>query len=434
MTDMTSKLMPVEDYGLQLERCARCSFCKWVPQPQVRNWRFAPVCPSIGKYNFHAYCAGGRVIMAFGLAKDQLSITDSFAEIVYKCQMCGACDVSCKTIMSGMLEPLDIMQALRIRLVEEGEGLPEHLPAIEGLRQEDNMLQRPKAERGNWAEGLDVKDLTKETAEVVYHAGCRLSFDEEMAAEARAGVSLLKAAGVDVGIMGMEEACCGVRAYEMGYLGELVKYAEHNKELFKKAEVKTVVTPCAECYQAFKVIYPKTGLEMDVEVLHMTEYLDRLIKQGDLKLTKKLPMRVTYHDPCHLCRLADPFVAWEGVETKVLGQLTITEPERPIRFGTKGTFSEPRNVLNSIPGVELVEMERTKEYAWCCGAGGGVIDAYPDFAHWTALERIEEAKTTGADALVTACPWCERNFNDAINGSGEGIKVQSIVELVLQAL
>jgi len=91
-------------------------------------------------------------------------------------------------------------------------------------------------------------------------------------------------------------------------------------------------------------------------------------------------------------------------------------------------------VLNSIPGVELVEMERTKEYAWCCGAGGGVIDAYPDFAHWTALERIEEAKTTGADALVTACPWCERNFNDAINGSGEGIKVQSIVELVLQAL
>jgi Fe-S oxidoreductase len=87
-------------------------------------------------------------------------------------------------------------------------------------------------------------------------------------------------------------------------------------------------------------------------------------------------------------------------------------------------------VLRSIPGLKLIEMERIKEYAWCCGAGGGVMEGYPDFALWTALERIEEAKATGAEAIVTACPWCERNLTDAIKRSGDKMKVYDVVELV----
>jgi Fe-S oxidoreductase len=112
----------------------------------------------------------------------------------------------------------------------------------------------------------------------------------------------------------------------------------------------------------------------------------------------------------------------------------IYDPPKPWRRGTNGIYQPPRDVLQSIPGLELVEMERRGEYAWCCGAGGGVIDAYPDLAIWTALERIEEAKTTGAEAMVTACPWCKRNFTDALKESGDRLKIYDIVELLEQSV
>jgi Fe-S oxidoreductase len=102
--------------------------------------------------------------------------------------------------------------------------------------------------------------------------------------------------------------------------------------------------------------------------------------------------------------------------------------------GANGIYEQPREVLRSIPGLELIEMERVKEYSWCCGAGGGVKEAYPDFSLWTAKERLEEAKATGAEAIVSACPWCERNFIDTSNGNGERMKIYDIIELVQQAI
>jgi Fe-S oxidoreductase len=103
------------------------------------------------------------------------------------------------------------------------------------------------------------------------------------------------------------------------------------------------------------------------------------------------------------------------------------------RSGRKGIFDAPRNIITSIPGMELTEMERIREYSWCCGAGGGVLEAYPDFAAWTAAERIEEALATGAEALVTACPWCERVFNDAVEETGAAISVYDLNDLALKA-
>jgi Fe-S oxidoreductase len=112
----------------------------------------------------------------------------------------------------------------------------------------------------------------------------------------------------------------------------------------------------------------------------------------------------------------------------------IYDPPKPWRKGTNGVYEIPRDVIKAVPGVDLIEMKRIKEYAWCCGAGGGVIDSYPEFAQWTAMERIEEAKSTGAEALVTACPWCKRNFTDALKASGERMKVMDIIELVEQSV
>jgi Fe-S oxidoreductase len=435
MEVVNSGIKRYEDYKVQMERCIRCSSCKFVPMSQVRSWRFCQGCPSARYYNFHAYSASGRVITAYGLANEILDYSDELVETIYTCQMDGLCDVSCKTCMAGIFEPLEIMQALRIKLVEDSQFLPQHVPIIESLKAEDNTMQRSKKDRGNWAEGLDLKDLNKEKADVGFHAGCRYSFDEDLWPTVRGAISLIKSAGVDVGIFGKEEACCGCRAYEMGYLGELTKYAEHNKERYEKAGIKTLVTPCAEGYQAFKVLYPKIGQKLDFEVLHVTQYLDRLIREGKLKLNKEIPMTVTYHDPCHLGRLADPYEEWKGTEKKVLGQLIVTEPQKPIRYGTKGVYEEPRRILRSIPGIRFSEMERIKEYAWCCGAGGGVLDTYPDFASSTALARIEEAKTiAGAEALVSACPWCTRNFKDAIKETKDKIKVYDIIDLVLMAI
>jgi Fe-S oxidoreductase len=424
--------MALKDYEKDMLRCTRCSECKWIPLAQINNVRWAQVCPSVGRYNFHAYSAGGRLSMGLSVLTDRINYTDDYLDILYRCQMCGACDISCKC--NKDMEPLAVAQELRIKAVEDGQLLPTHMAVIEGLRKEDNMMQAKKADRGKWAEGLDVKNITQDKASVYFHAGCRYCYDEELWPAARAAVKLLKKAGVDVGIAGKDENCCGGRAYELGYEGELTKYAENNIEMLKNAGVKTVVTSCADGYYAFKVLYPKVTKKFNLEVLHITEYLDRLIKAGKLKLTKRLPMVVTYHDPCHLARLGEPYIPWEGVEKKVWNQLNIYDPPKPWRKGTNGVYEPPRDVIKSVPGVEMVEMERIKEYAWCCGAGGGVIDAYPDFATWAALERIEEAKTTGAEAIVTACPWCKRNFTDAIKESGDRLKVYDLVELIEQAI
>ena len=424
--------MTLQDYRIDIQRCSRCSLCKWLPLSQIKSWRFANACPSMVWGNFHAYSAGGRMIAALALLDGRIDYTDKLVEIVYQCQMDGACDVSCK--VNRDMDPLEVMLELRAKCVEEGQVLPAHMVMIESLRSNDNVLGEPKAERGKWAEGLDVKDITKEKAEVLYFAGCRYSFDRDLQKIARDAISLLKTAGVDVGISGKEEACCGGRAFEIGYRGELIKYAEHNMETWNAAGVRTVVTPCSDCYGAFKFHYPRIGKEMNFEVLHITEYLDRLIKEGGLKPIKKVPLKVTYHDPCHLGRLSEPYIPWDGVEKKVLGQVIIKDPPREYRRGTSGIYEPPRDILRSIPGIELLEMERIKEYAWCCGAGGGVKEAYPEFALCTADERIEEAKATGAEALVTACPWCERNFRDALERSGAKIKLYDTVELLLEAI
>jgi Fe-S oxidoreductase len=250
--------------------------------------------------------------------------------------MDGSCDVSCKSVQD--IEPLQCMQEIRIKCVEDGQGDPAHMLAVEGLKKEDNMMQRLKADRGKWAEGISVKNLSKERAEVALRAGCRYSFDDSLWPTVRGALQLLIDAGIDVGIWGTDEVCCGGRAYEMGYSGELTKYAEHNREALKTAGVKTLVTPCAECYHAYKVLYDKIGQKPDVEVLHITEYIHRLIKEEKIRLTKSVPLTVTYHDPCHLGRLAEPWIHWKGKEVKALGQMIIHDPPKKYRRGANGVY------------------------------------------------------------------------------------------------
>ncbi len=423
--------MTLEDFAAEMDRCSQCSYCKWIPFDQVKSWRFAKNCPSVAFHNFNSYSARGRYAVARSLLKGDSGFSEEVRRIVFTCLTCGSCDVSCK-ICRYNLEPLEMVRELKFHMVEHGQGLDAHREVVERRMVTEATPRPPDPHRGDWAHGLDVPRLPADQAQVLFHAGCQLSFDNDLQQSARASVLILQRAGVDVGIMGEHEICCGGRIYSMGYREPFERLAEANMHAWARAGVKTVVTSCADGYHAFKRLYPQLGSQ--VEVLHTVELVARLIRQGKLTFRTEVPLTVTYHDPCHLGRQGEPYVAWDGVEKKIRGQIVVYEPNRPRYNGAWGIYDPPREILRSIPGVELVEMERIREYSWCCGAGGGVREAYPEYSRWTAAERIAEARATGAEALVSACPWCERNFLDAMDTSGAPMKIYDILDLVQMAL
>jgi Fe-S oxidoreductase len=155
-----------------------------------------------------------------------------------------------------------------------------------------------------------------------------------------------------------------------------------------------------------------------------------MIKKGALKLINPINMRLTYHDSCSLSRLSEPWTPWEGER----GLWGVTTPPINRRRGTNGVYQQPRDILKSIPGIQLVEMIRLRENAFCCGAGRGVKEAFPDFAAWAAGQRLVEAKTVGAEAIVSTCPWCKNNFGQVLGKNGDNVKVFDISELILAAV
>jgi len=422
--------MALEDYRSDMEMCCRCSICKFVPLEKLTEASHANVCPSISRYNFHTYSGGGRMITGLALLDNELEYDDRLLDVVYNCQMCGACDVSCKYAMD--MEVLGPINEIRMQCVAAGCTLPALDSAIDRLRKQGSMEPGAEGRRGGWAAGLDVKDIGGGKAEVIYHAGCRVCHDKNMWNAAGAAVRLLQKAGVDIAVAGDSESCCGGRAYQMGYREDFLRQARRNMELIQKSRAKVLVTNCADCYHAFKVLYDKFDLKGDLEVLHTTEYLARLLRDGRLKPARKVAVKVTYHDPCHLGRQGEPYIHWEG--KPVPGHIRIFDPPKELRRGTFGIYEPPRDILRSLPGLKLVEMDRIKEYAWCCGVGGGVLETNPEFAAWTARERIAEAESTGAEAIATACPGCERSFLDAIKETGSKLKVYDVIELLDKAV
>jgi Fe-S oxidoreductase len=423
--------MSLQDFLAEAERCSLCSYCKWVPFDRMKSWRFSKGCPSIGFNNFQSYSARGRYALTLALLTSSINYDERVKDIAFQCQACGSCDVTCK-ICRYNLEPLQMIRELRAKLVNDGLILPEHEALIKGLNKSGNMLLKPRSGRGDWARGLDVKRIPDEKAEVVFHAGCRFSLEQEQQQTARTAVTLLTRAGVDLGIMGASENCCGGRAYNMGFRDDFSRCAETNAATWRKAGIKAIVTSCADCFHTFKRLYPAVGAQF--EVLHTSEYLERLIGTGRIKFTREVPLKITYHDPCHLGRQGESYVPWDGKEKKIFNQVVVYDPPKPRYNGAWGIYDSPRNVLKSIPGIELLEMERIRESSWCCGAGAGVREAYPEFSSWTASERLEEARSTGAEAIVSACGWCEKNLQEAAAREHKTIKVLDVAELVRSAL
>ncbi|HWQ79162.1 MAG TPA: (Fe-S)-binding protein [Anaerovoracaceae bacterium] len=422
--------MALQDYRPMQERCSNCLSCKWIPFDKIKNQRFGENCPSSKYFNFNTYSARGRFQLGQVLLDEKSDYTDQAVEAIYSCTSCGMCDVACK-ITRYNLEPLENNIALKDSATEHGKAYPVQNEIVKTLKDEKTMIVgRKKANRLDWCKDLKLKDLTKETAEYMFFAGCKFGYElQDSAADA---VKALQKAGVDLGIMGNADMCCAGRAQQMGFTADFEAQAKANIRAFQAAGVKTIVTPCSDCYYTFKRLYAKLG--MNIAVLHVTELIAKLIQEDRIKFTKEIPLTVTYHDPCHLGRLGEPYVPWEGKEKKILNSVHTWEPRRPRYNGIYGVYDAPRKILESIPGIKLVEMDRIREYAWCCGAGGVCNEINPEFSEWTANERVTEANTTGADALVTACGWCEGNFSKAKDENGNLIKVYDIVDLVCQAL
>jgi len=434
------EMKPVKGYEKKLEdffpmerRCSNCLGCKFVPFEKIKSNRFGRNCPSAWYYNFNLYSARGKFQLGQNIIEDgYVKFEGQALEAIFNCQACGACDVGCK-ITRFNLEPLAHNIALKERAVEKGLAPVELKAAVNSLEKQKTMLpDYKKADRADWAAGLKLKDVSaKETAEYVFFPGCQYAYDPELKKKAKTYAKVLLNAGVDLGYLGKLEMCCGGRAKQMGFKEAFEDAAKANAAAWKKTGVVKIVTPCSDCYHAIKRQYALLGIK--VEVIHAVELIADLIKAKKIKFKKQVNLAVTYHDPCRLGRLGEPHEDWDGNEVKILNQIHTWEPARPRYAGTYGVYDAPRDILAAIPGVRLIEMERVRENSWCCGAGGGCSVFSPEFSDAIASERVTEAQSTGAEAIVTACPWCEINLN-VESENGTFMDIVDIIDLVSMAL
>jgi Fe-S oxidoreductase len=330
----------------------------------------------------------------------QLGLVDFEGEETWLCVTCRACVQRCPR----GVEIIDVMRAMRRVIVEFGTGYLPHPLRITGtnISVTGNPLGEAREKRADWAKDIGVKTFAAGT-EALYFSCCIPAYDPKVKRVARATATVLQKVGTDFGVLGDRESCCGESIRKAGNEKVFQTLAQSNIAAFTENGVKRILTSSPHCYHTFKNEYPDLG--GNFEVMHSTQYFASLIKQGKLKFSKKLNKKVAYHDPCYLGRHA-------------------------------GIYDEPREVLQSIPGVELVEMADHKENSLCCGGGGGRIWQETKKGERFSDLRVEQAIKAEAEILASACPYCLLNFEDSIltMNVGNVIQVKDISELVQEAI
>jgi len=328
-------------------------------------------------------------------------LTEIESEDIWRCTTCGRCPQQCprdvKQIDSGI--------ALR-RVATEYGVFPKPVKPVRtvnaGLVAQGNPFGEEREKRAAWAEGLSVNPFT-EGMELLYFPGCYLSYDPRSKKVAKATAAILNKAGVDYGILGSMENCCGESIRKTGDEALFKRLARENIKAFVDHGVKKILVSSPHCYHTFKNEYP--DFKVNFEVIHISQYLFQLVQEGKLEFTKEYGKKVTYHDPCYLGR-------------------------------HNGIFEEPRGILKKVPGLELNEMPEARIDSLCCGGGGGRVWMETVKGERFSDLRIEQAMGVGAEVLVTSCPYCITMFEDSrltLNVT-EKIEVKDITEIVAEVI
>jgi len=365
--------------GDAFKRCFQCGLCDAVcPWNRVRTFSMRKIVRQA----------------TFGL-------TDIESEDIWLCTTCGRCPQQC---------PRDVQQiesgvALR-RIATEYGVFPKPVTPIRTIRGslvgEGNTLSEERAKRGDWAKGLSVNKFSEEM-DILYFPGCYPSYDPRLKKVAVATAAILKKAGVNFGILGPEENCCGESIRKTGDEEVFRRLAKENIKTFIDHGVKKILVSSPHCYHTFKNEYPQ--FMVNFEVVHITQYLSELIREGRLELTKEYGKHVTYHDPCYLGR-------------------------------HNGIFDEPREVLKNVPGLALIEMPDCRVDSLCCGGGGGRVWMETQKGERFSDLRIEQAMGVGAEVLATACPYCITMFEDSrvTMGVDEKMEIKDITEIIQEVI
>jgi len=320
-------------------------------------------------------------------------------EELWDCTTCYTCTARCPKEVN----PMEVMIGLRSAVVEGGRIPNTVKVALQSVFTQGNPLAFAREDRDAWVGDLKVRLLRDAPgAEYLYFVGCTPSYDPRIQGITRTLVQVFSKAGVDFGILGQEESCCGSEVRRLGEAGLFEMLVEENVALWQEYGVKKVVTTSPHCFNALKKDYPQGVLEP----VHYTQLVAGLVEEGRLAFHGELKKAVTYHDPCYL-----------GKHNSV--------------------FDPPRQILRSIPGVKLLEMDRSRERSLCCEGGGGRMWLEgTNIEERLAHQRVQEAIDTGAEILATACPFCVLTLEDAVKTRGleDRIRVADIMELVAQVV
>jgi Fe-S oxidoreductase len=322
------------------------------------------------------------------------------SEVIWSCTTCLACQEECPVFIEHVPA---ILEMRRSQVLAEGRAPAEVAPSLRNIEQRQNPFGTPPADRARWAEGLGVKTLAEDPdVEYLLWVGCFGAYDDRNKKVMRALAELMIEAGVRFGILGEEEGCCGEPPRRIGDEYNFQMLAEANVETMNGYGIRRIITACPHGYNTIKNEYPQFG--GNYEVMHHTDFLAKMIIDGKIKPENGIDARVTYHDSCYLGRY-------------------------------NGIYQQPRDIIGSIPGVSLREMEKHRRRSFCCGAGGGRMWMDEHSRLKVNQIRAEQAYRTGADRLLTACPFCLSMLEDGLKGKNldEKIKISDIAELLCES-
>ncbi len=317
---------------------------------------------------------------------------ETTAETIFHCNLCGLCREWC----ASKQDIATIMTTARADVMNQGLAPDSVVRVDESLNNLKNIYGKPLEERFN---NISLTGSNVENAEVIYFIGCLSAYDRKEIPKAM--IKILEAAGVNYAVLKGEEWCCGLPAYQLGLRDRAKEMSDHNAKFITETGVKTVIASCPGCARALDLEYPKWGTELNVEILHHTVFIKKLLDEGRLKLKKLITKRLTYHDPCHL-----------GRDMEI--------------------YDAPRDILKQVSESDIIEMFTTREKALCCGSGGGYKLTNPEKANNMGSRITNEAAFVKADILVSACPLCKESFSK--DAGEKGIELKDIAELLIDSL